>query len=285
MKDLWISSIHIYPVKSMGGIQLNESVVEMKGLQYDRRWMMIDESGRFVSQRENSELALFSIFMDTAGFKIILRPTGDEIIVPFLGSAGVPVKVTIWDDQCDALRYPDSLNSWFSEKLEQKVSLVFLPEESVRKIDSKYVEDPDMVSFADGYPLLFIGTASLLHLNNKLEKKIPMNRFRPNIVISGAEPHEEDLWNDFTIGNVKLKGVKACGRCIITTIDQETKITSTEPLKTLSTYRKFGNKVIFGQNVIPLNTGKIKVGDKIVVNTFHDQAVVNAVFPENKVGL
>lgn len=267
--NLKLSEIFIYPIKSLGGISLNEAVVEQRGLQFDRRMMLIDENGIFITQRDYPEMALLKT-------KII----GDELIVYHsvnkqsltiqlreLNDSTKKIKVIIWDDECFALIVSDEANQFFSEILKIKCSLVYMPDEEKRVVDptKKYVADEHTVSFADGYPFLIIGQSSLDELNRRMPNPLPMNRFRTNFVFTGGEPFEEDNWSDFLIGEIKFKAVKPCARCVITTTDQNTAERKEEPLKTLASFRKFGDKVLFGMNLVAYDTGKIRVGDKIIL--------------------
>jgi uncharacterized protein YcbX len=248
-----LTELNIYPVKSLGGISLQESVVQPRGLQYDRRWMLVDEQGRFVSQREVAEmtqlgtaieppfLVVFSKKNPASRVRIPLEPPVSEM---------PEITVTIWDDHCTARVHPPEINTWFSDMLGLPLRLVFMPDTTVRPTDPKYAPEGLPVSFSDGFPFLLIGRASLDDLNNRLAEPLPMDRFRPNFVFTGGTPYEEDDWAEFSIGSVRFRGVKPCARCIITTTDQETGARAAEPLKTLATYRKHGNRILFGQNVL-----------------------------------
>jgi hypothetical protein len=259
-----VSAINIYPVKGLGGIALNESYVTIKGLKYDRRWMIVDEQNQFISQRNFPHLCLFKIEIVDLGFQISFHES--NIVLPFEIEEGQAVNVKIWNDEVSALKANEIINDFFSELLRIKCSLVFMPNYTNRWIDKSFVNNNLPVSFADGYPILMIGQASLNLLNSKLEKPMLMDRFRPNIVFEGAEPHQEDLWNNFIIGSVFMQGVKPCARCQVITINQQDATTNKEPLKTLSSYRNFDHKINFGQNVISKNEGVIKIGDSIIIN-------------------
>jgi uncharacterized protein YcbX len=163
----------------------------------------------------------------------------------------------------------EEVSLWFSNQLEKQVRLVYMPDSSKRAVDPRYAQtDADITSFADGYPFLLIGQSSLDDLNNRLESVVTMNRFRPNFVVKGASPYQEESWYEFQLGAVDFWGVKPCARCILITINPVTgERTSSEPLATLSKYRKVGNKVLFGQNVIPKSLGKLQVGDVIKVKS------------------
>lgn len=264
MATLTLSQIHIYPIKSLAGISLASARMEERGLQYDRRWMLTDPEGRFMTQRVFTEMALLDVALTDRFLRIShrqkdMRPLDVPLTIPDTD----PLSVTIWDDTCTALPVSTEADQWFSAALAQPCRLVYMPDTSVRRVDEKYVAEPLNVSFADGYPALLIGQASLDYLNAKLPAPLPMNRFRPNLVFTGGSPHEEDEWSDFRVGEVAFRGVKPCARCVLTTIDQQTGEKGTEPLKTLATYRKNGHKILFGQNLIALSAGTIRVGDVI----------------------
>jgi hypothetical protein len=265
---LTLSDIRIYPVKSMGGFSVPEALAGPRGLQYDRRWMLTDENGRFISQREIPDMALLGTAVDDAFLRIFRKNNPEqEIRIPLEFPAGTlpETVVQVWDDTCPAQVLPAEINDWLSTELKQKVQLVHMPGTTRRPTDPAYTTEGFYVSFADGYPFLIIGQASLDALNERLATPLPMNRFRPNFIFTGGAPHEEDGWSDFSIGGVQFRGVKPCGRCIIITTDQETAERAAEPLKTLSTYRQVGRKILFGQNVILTGAeGVVRVGMEVV---------------------
>ena len=175
------------------------------------------------------------------------------------------IQVEVWGDRCAARVLPEEFNQWFSENLGQNLRLVFMPDTTRRRTDGRYAPPGHTVSFADGFPYLIIGQASLDELNSRLDQPLPMNRFRPNFVFTGGQPFEEEAWKHFSIQQQPFQGVKPCGRCTIITTDQETATRTAEPLKTLASYRKKGNKIPFGQNVVWLGEGApvVQVGDQI----------------------
>jgi uncharacterized protein YcbX len=271
---LQLSEIWVYPVKSLGGIQLQESKVTDRGLELDRRWLLVDDDGRFLSQREHPELALFrpEIVGDFLRITHSVKLESLDIpLRPVFSDLNSKIEVTVWDDMIDAFEVSQKITDWFTKLLGFSVRLVYMPEESERKLDPDYaITGAENNSFSDAYPFLIIGQASLDDLNGRLEVTIPMNRFRPNFVFTNGEAFEEDNWRDFTIGNVSFVGVKPCDRCVMTTVDQERgMISGKDPLKTLAKYRNFGNKVLFGQNVIGLGLGTVAVGDVVRVLSFN----------------
>jgi uncharacterized protein YcbX len=261
---LTVSQLFIYPIKSLGGIEVPSSYVGERGFQYDRRWMLIDQQGRFITQREHKQLALFKTAIDTDHLIIYhQQDPSNKLFIPLQVATNESLDVTIWEDVCRATTINPAADAWFSERVGMNLRLVYMPDESRREVDPDYAFEKEITSFSDGYPILMIGQASLDHLNAQLEQTLPMDRFRPNIVFTGGEPHQEDEMKSFSINGVKMLGVKPCARCVMTTIDQATGTAGHEPLATLSTYRKRNNKILFGQNVIPKSFGMIKVGDSI----------------------
>ncbi|HEY4650706.1 MAG TPA: MOSC N-terminal beta barrel domain-containing protein [Pontibacter sp.] len=259
-----VSSIYIYPIKSLGGISLEQAQVQQRGLQYDRRWMLVDAEGGFLSQRRFAQMALLQVRLQEGGLLVthkqgLLAP----LFVPFDAQADKKVSVTVWEDTCDAWEVDGVVTAWFSKALGMVARLVYMPESTRRNVDPKYAFAEEVVSFADAYPFLMIGEESLNHLNNKLKSAVLMDRFRPNIVFRGGQAHDEDLLNTFTIGDVQFRAAKPCARCVLTTIDQRTGLKGTEPLRTLATYRTVNNKVLFGQNLVHEGEGVIRVGDQV----------------------
>ncbi|MCX8491285.1 MAG: MOSC domain-containing protein [Cyclobacteriaceae bacterium] len=262
MSGLRLSEIWIYPIKSMGGIRLNSAKVAGKGLEFDRRWMLIDENNMFITQRKILEMALFKLEMNPDSFTI--RFNNESIQLPFNSvSSSDIIQATIWDDSVDTIEVDKGYSNWFSDKLKLKCKLVVFPEKNTRLVDPKYATNCDNVSLADGYPLLAIGQSSLDDLNQRLDAPVPMDRFRPNLVFTGGQPYEEDSWKEFTVGTNKFLGVKRCSRCVLTTIDQITGEQGKEPLATLATYRKQENKIYFGQNILSIDHNEIHKGDEI----------------------
>jgi uncharacterized protein len=267
---LKLSEIYIYPIKSLGGIRLEKTNITSRGLENDRRFMLVDANGRFLSQREYPQLAIFQTEVEGDFLKITDNNTGKNLKVNLSPiSQSAPVSVTIWDDTTTAIEVNQEASDWFTEALGIPTRLVYMHEESQRKTEPNYsLTGEEITSFSDGYPILVIGQSSLDDLNNRLEKPVNINRFRPNFVFSNGEPFEEDAWHEFTVGDVRFFGVKPCARCIMTTIDQERgEKSGKEPLLTLNKYRKAGNRILFGQNVLISQLGSVKTGDLIEVKS------------------
>ncbi len=262
MPDLKLSEIWIYPIKSLGGIRLSSARVMPKGLQYDRRWMLIDHDGRYITQRIHSEMALFKLSFSQENF--IIRFGEDLIHLPVNPPISKnSLSATIWDDVVEVYEVLGEYSQWFSERLGINCRLVYFPEIELRLVDENYRLEDDQVSLADAYPFLIIGQASLDDLNKRLKNPLRMDRFRPNFVFTGGEPFEEDRFSNFTIGENKFVGVKPCSRCTLTTVNQETAEKGVEPVATLATYRKENNKIYFGQNLLAKDFNEVYEGDKI----------------------
>ncbi|RLJ79673.1 MOSC domain-containing protein [Pedobacter alluvionis] len=269
MNKLLLSEINIYPIKSLGGISLQSATLEESGLQYDRRWMLIDEEGIFITQRKHFELALLQVSIANGKLSISHKKLPEQNISFSLDEdTGEQISVVIWSDTATALEVNKTVSHWFSNFLKFKVRLVKMPMAEKRMVDPRYASNNEVVSFADGYPCLIIGQSSLDGLNEKLDEPILMNRFRPNFVFTGGKPHIEDSFKDFQIGQVLFSAVKPCARCVLITIDQQTGEKGQEPLRTLAGYRTVGKKIIFGQNLLHKKAGLINVGDELKVITW-----------------
>lgn len=261
---MYLTDIYIYPIKSLGGIRLNESALEERGLQYDRRWMLVDKNGVFLTQRTLHQMALLQVDLIGAGLRVFRKDDPDtKILIPFESNTDILIPVTVWDDKVFGQLVDNSVSQWFTDQLKTDCDLVVMPKSTQRKVNPKYAVNNESVSFADGMPYLLIGQASLDDLNTKLQNPVPMDRFRPNLVFSGGNAFEEDEWDMVKIGNSLFKITKPCARCVMTTIDQNTGDKGTEPLKTLAKYRTVSNKVMFGQNMSLLEGQTIRVGDTV----------------------
>lgn len=266
MNQFHLSGIYIYPIKSLGGISLNEAQIEEKGLKYDRRWMLIDQEGTFISQRKYHSLALLQVNIDGEVVNIVHKNNTQINTFFSVGEqTGTPISVTVWDDQSTGIEVSAAVSSWFSDFLGMEVKLIVMPAEEKRLVDPRFAANNEIVSFADGYPCLLIGQSSLDGLNDKLEQRIAMDRFRPNFVFTGGEAHIEDTFQSFTIGSIPFTAVKPCARCVLITVDQQTGTKGAEPLKTLAGYRTVNKKIMFGQNLLHSASGTIRLGDELIV--------------------
>src|SRR5688572_37917 len=267
MPTYTLSDIYVYPIKSLGGIRLEKALVEKRGLQYDRRWMLIDEAGNFLSQRQHAQMALLQVEIIDNALRVSHKQNKLEPLeIPLEANDEKSKLVSIWNDVCFAFEVTPEANKWFSEALGINCKLVHMPENALRHVDPEYARPRDLVSFADAFPFLIIGQESLNDLNRRLEEAIPMDRFRPNFVFTGGTAFNEDTWTEFKIDGTTFFPVKPCARCLVTTINQETGEKQAEPLKTLTTYRTQNSKVMFGQNLIHNGIGSyISVGQEVEV--------------------
>ncbi len=260
-----LKNIFIYPVKSLRGHQAGHTNVARMGLENDRRLMVVDPQGIFLTQRDHARMALITPHFENESLRLS-APGMPELTIP-VRKTGQPVSVEIWDDSgVAALDQGDLPARWLTEFLEMPARLVHMAPDFQRKVSLEYAVQPDdHVSFADGFPILIVSQESLDDLNSRLEMPIPINRFRPNLVVSGTTPFAEDHWKRIRIGQIELALVKPCARCNVPTIDQDTAEKGKEPNTTLALFRKFNGKVMFGVNVIPLTTGPLSMGDPVEI--------------------
>lgn len=263
-RTLVLQEIYLYPIKSLGGIAVQEAQVEERGFKYDRRWMLVDQSGEFLTQRQHPQLALLQVALSESQLEVFSKGDPSQRIAFDLDLASnQELLVSIWGDQVLARVVSAEVSRWFSDFLQMDLDLVVMPESSHRKMDPRYAVQGESVSFADGMPYVMIGQASLDELNQRLEVPISMDRFRPNLVFSGGEAYAEDQFKQLQIGEVEFQVVKPCARCVLITVNQQTGEKGKEPLATLATYRTVNNKIYFGQNAVALAPGIVRVGDPI----------------------
>lgn len=257
-----VKEIYIYPIKSLAGISCQQALAEEMGFENDRRWMLIDADNQMITQREHRIMSQF--YPQISGGKISITFQDQKHEFSIDEHLDNSIEVNVWDDKSEVIEVNESTSKWFSEHLGFECKLVKIIKNGDRKHESSILKETFNVSLADGYPYLMIGSQSLDFLNEKLTDKITVLRFRPNLVISTETPHEEDDFTTFKIGDVDFKNIKTCERCIMVNNDPENGKLKKEPLKTLSKYRVVNNSVLFGTNVVSLNSGIITVGDEIV---------------------
>jgi uncharacterized protein YcbX len=258
--DLTLSELHVYPVKSCGGFRTAGWEVDEFGLRLDRRWMVVNERGHFHTQRTRPRLA--QVRTALSGQTLTLEAPGMETIAVAPGG-GDTLAVGIWDDVCVAEQCERHGSEWMSDLLGEAVQLVFMPDATRRLTRRRREESLGRVGFQDAYPFLLVGAASLDDLNTRLDAPLPMNRFRPNLVVNGSAAYAEDGWNRCRIGDIDLVVTKPCERCGIPTIDQDTGESGKEPLRTLALYRRVGDAVTFGINLSHRNAGSLRIGDAV----------------------
>ena len=257
-----VSALTYYPIKSCGSTSVQEAELDACGIANDRRLLVTDPEGMFFTQREYPKMALLQPQID--GDRLTVSAPDMETLSIDIIPDGKPLQVQIWRSTCQAVEQGDAIAEWMSTYLGTPSRLVAMAPGFKRPVNPAFARSPeDQVNFPDGYPCLVISEASLNDLNSRLSTPLPMNRFRPNIVVSGAEPYAEDHWRNLQIGSVKFAGVKPCVRCTVTTTDQITLERGDEPLRTLARYRRTGEGVSFGQNLIHLERGTIRIGDTV----------------------
>ncbi|WP_282699869.1 MOSC N-terminal beta barrel domain-containing protein [Streptomyces sp. CC219B] len=266
-----LQAIHVHPVKAFRGTAPRESLVEPWGLAGDRRWTVIDDGGKVVTQRQQPRLAKAAAELLPGGGLRLSAPGMPPLTVPVPRPDGT-LAVQVFRDKVEAvLAEDDAAHAWCSTYLGADVRLVHMDDPATRRpVDPDYARPGETVSFADGYPLLLTSAASLDALNRLIaqgehadEGPLPMNRFRPNVVVSGAPAWAEDDWSRIAIGEVVFRVAKMSGRCVVTTVDQATAERGREPLHSLGRHRRKDGKVVFGQNLVPLTGGTIRVGDPV----------------------
>ena len=266
-----LQSIHIHPVKAFRGLAPREAVVEPWGLAGDRRWTLIDDGGKVVTQRQQPRLALAAAELVPGGGVRLSAPGMDPLTVPVPRPAGT-VPVEIFGEKVEGVLAEDAAaHTWCGDYLGADVRLVHMDDPATRRpVDPEYARPGETVSFADGYPLLLTTAASLDALNSLIargdhaaEGPLPMNRFRPNLVVTGTDAWDEDGWSRITVGEVGFRVAKPSGRCVVTTTDQDTAQRGREPLYSLGRHRRIGRKLVFGQNLVPLGPGTVRVGDPV----------------------
>ncbi len=262
-----LSEINVYPLKSAAGRSLTRAKVVTTGFEDDRQWLIVDPSGRFVTQRGEPRLCL--IRAEVSGGGLTLSAPGRQAVSVPAPAAGPSKKVSVWDDVVDALPAGPEAAAWLTSFLGAPYELVRMPQPSARQVDLDYADPGDTVGFADAFPFLLISQGSLDELNRRLTERgeplMPMNRFRPNLVVAGTEPFAEDGWRRIAIGAVEFRVCKPCARCAITTVDQDSASTGLEPLRTLATFRRRDGLVMFGQNLIHAGEGELHVGDEVTL--------------------
>jgi uncharacterized protein YcbX len=256
-----VDALFIYPIKGCGGIAVDAARIVARGFEHDRRWMVVDEAGVFVSQRTHPALALVRVAR-AAPQLVLTAPGAPPLAIPLAHEEGPRVSVEVWSHRGEAVRH-EAGSAWFSAYLGGAYRLVYMAEDHHRPIRPEHARPGDIVSFADAYPFLVISRASLDDLNRRLESPLPMDRFRPSIVIAGASPFAEDDYARVAIGEVAFRGSKRCDRCAVTTVDQQTGVRGKEPLRTLATFRQQDSKVWFGMNLIHEGAGTLHVGDLV----------------------
>ena len=258
MDIIKLHELVIYPVKSFGPIVFTSSNIDAFGLKNDRRWMVVNDDQQMQTQRQHSRMCLIQVSLEEHGI-LLSAPDMPELLIQRPDSS-VTRRVTVWRDSCNAHDAGDAAAHWISQFLQTSSRLVYFPDDEHRQVDPDFANAEDKTAFSDGFPILLTSLASLADLNSKMSSPIGMQRFRPNIVVSGNAAYAEDNWKRIRIGDLDFRVVKPCSRCVIPSIDPQTGLRGDEPTQALIKHRKSDNKVFFGQNLIPDNTGTLSVG-------------------------
>lgn len=245
-----IDYLNIFPIKALAGISVKSAVITAKGLRYDRRFMLVDESNRFITQRTHPQLTSFSVELEENRLAINHAMAG-HVAFDAVPCEGESFPAIVWNDTVQVSAVGDAADQFFTEALNESVRLVGMPKTSHRQVNLMYGKEGDDVSFADAYPILLLGNASIEELNSRINTPVPLNRFRANIGVTGSRPWAEDTWNTVQIGKAEIQLVKPCERCIVIRTDQQTGERHDEPMQTLLKYRRFNSKVMVGMNCIP----------------------------------
>ena len=269
MNEISVSQLFFYPIKSCGGIELTSREITPSGFYLDRHWMVIDENGLFITQRQKKQLALVRPEIKNGKLHISIKGRTELVEIP-ISEEGDPMEAEVWGNKYLAINDGPLASELLSDHLDKKALLVHMASGEVREVETDY----GRLEFADSYPFLIVSEASLNDLNQKIQllegRPIPINRFRPNIVLTGNESYGEDSWAQIKIGEILFDLGEHAVRCVTTTTDQETGERGKNPLKTLSTYRKVtiggGKKgVIFGQRAVHKSNGEISQGDQVTI--------------------
>ena len=268
LTDVHVSSLHIYPVKSIAPIDLLEAVVEPWGLAGDRRWMAVNEQGGQRTAREHRQLLSIEAVPNATGLTLT-GPHADPIVVTTTGDAA---EASVWKTPFPATDIGPAAADWFTQLIGQPTRLVYLHDPTARPITDETTARPgDVVSMADAFPLLLTTTASLRQVNDWISEDHPddhvdplvMRRFRPNVVVEGADAFAEGTWSEIRIGDVSFRAGGECARCVLTTIDPWTLKSGKEPIRTLARRHSWDRKTWFGLNLVPISAGSIRVGDDV----------------------
>jgi uncharacterized protein len=253
-----ITQLWIYPIKSCGGVRLNEAKLDERGLEHDRRWMLVDRDGNLVTQREVPKLVWVHPAVSDNELKVV-APDMPELRLE-RNAAGETKRVRVWGDHMEAVVIPQA-REWFEDYTKKEVDLVFIPDSSPRPMNPNF--GTRQLTFVDGNPLHIISETSVADLNSRLEKPVGLERFRANVIFSGSEPYAEDAWTKISIDEVGFDVYEACQRCVMLNVDPVSALTTKEPLATLAKYRRSGQHVVFGRNINHLHEGVLRVGGKV----------------------
>lgn len=262
-----VSELYTYPVKSLAGIMLETADLTRTGLRFDRQWMLVEPDGTFMTQRCHPQMVLVQPSLHNGALVLSTFGMEDLVVDTPVPAPENRLRTAVWGDVVNGVIHAGSTNEWLSDAIGTHCRLVRFPDDEIRLCDPDHSSEGDHTYFADGYPLLLASQESLDDLNSRLKEPVGMDRFRPNIVISGCKPYEEDSWRNLEINEVALRFAKHCGRCSVPTVNPVTgMLEGPEPIHTLSGYRQQEDgEICFGVNLVPEATGTLRVGDCITV--------------------
>jgi MOSC domain-containing protein len=264
MSSIVVSELNLYPLKSAAGFSVDRMVLQTRGPEHDRRWMLINKQGEFITQRQYSRMCLIHTSVENNA-QLTLSANGMQPLVITPAEVAKTLTVQVWEDRVQANDCGDEAANWVSEFLGERCRMVFMPETTQRPVDPNYARNNEIVSFSDGFPLLLISQESLDEFNTHLSSSITMKRFRPNIVVQGGGAFAEDDWQVIRIGNIEFSLAKPCSRCVIPSIDPDSAEKQPEVVRALAKHRRRDGKVYFGQNLLHNRHGSIVLGDWVQV--------------------
>jgi len=262
-----LKSISIYPIKSLNGIELSSAEVFKHGLKFDRNWMLVDSNNTFITRRERPELSLIETRFSDNGFTFSFNNQSESLVLGTNDFHQEKIESKVWDSNVFGFEESKNLNSFFSEFLKEEVRLIRMPLQPERIEMAPLTGESTSSSFADSFPILIIGTASLDALNAQLEEPIDARYFRPNLLFQTERQFEEDEWLEIQIGNIRLRKAKPCGRCRMINVNPDTGIYRTDVMRELAKLRTVKNKVILGDLYYPVQTGSIEINSQVKVFT------------------
>lgn len=264
MSNITVSGLFVYPIKGARGIEVTAARALSLGFEHDRRFLLTDPRGNFITQRQFPSLALVQTNI-TADTLVVRTPTQEPLELPLRPTGTADRAVQVWGRASTAVSVGQTAAEYFSTYFGAPCELVFMPETHGGNVDPDFAKHGEKVSFADGFPYLLASEESLDAVNARLADGVPMNRFRPNIIVRGAPAWAEDSWTNFSIGGVVFHSAKPCARCQVISIDQATGLQGKDPLATLATFRTRANKVYFGWNLLVASEGVVHTGDRMTM--------------------
>lgn len=269
MSEIILSRIRLYPIKACAGADVQQASIDERGLRYDRRWMLVNEQGKDLHQFDYPRLASVTASLNNESL-LLQAPNMQPLRIPLQPQHTTPLVVQWFKGECEALPANDLADEWFQDFLHVSCRLVYMPEHAQHTIEPQYTDKHQNAAFT-GFHYHLLSENSLEDLNQRLETPAPLERFRPNLVISGAPAFAEDSWRSLKINHHIFHVARPCDRCAIITVDPlKGVMTGKEPLKTLASYRTFNKKVLFGQYLLSEETGLLRVGDTVQILEYQE---------------